>query len=86
MAGPGHPEHCWRHCQLERALGVLSTVEDKAEQTARVHCNINVWFGNMTYDDQNFLSRVFRTPAFMFSELLPSGKRYRSLGYSGMSS
>ena len=25
-------------------------------------------------------------PAFTFLELLPSGKRYRSLGYSGMSS
>ena len=25
-------------------------------------------------------------PAFAFFELLPSGKRYRSLGYSGMSS
>ena len=25
-------------------------------------------------------------PAFTFFELLPSGKRYRSLGYSGMSS
>ena len=78
-----------------------------------------VWFGNMTYDDRNSLSRVIRTarrltgvdlpdlheifycrvksrfgkliadpshPAYMFFELLPSGKRYRSLGYSGMGS
>ena len=80
---------------------------------------MKVWFGNMTYDDWNSLSRVIRTarrltgvdlpdlreivycpvksrfrkliadpshPACMFFELLPSGKRYRSLGYSGMSS
>ena len=68
-----------------------------------------VWFGNMTYDDRNSLSRVIRTarvdlsdlrdifycrvksrfrkliadpshPACMFLELLPSWKRYRSLG------
>ena len=78
-----------------------------------------VWFGNMTYDDRNSLSRVIRTarrligvdlsdlsesfycrvksrvrkliaypshPSCMLFELLPSGKRYHSLGYSGMCS
>ena len=60
-------------CTARRLTGV-----DLPDLREIVYCRVKSRFHKVITDPSH--------PAFTFFELLPSGKRYRSLGYSGMSS